>query len=106
MSADNPSRSADTPLAGAPCSLSTRSRSNTVAGERSLHENAAEILRQLMALAPGRYHEGQLRSMERRVKEWRTARAERLLGSMLSAEKATQTEEMTNPVATPIGGNN
>jgi len=43
--------------------------------------NAAEILRRLMALAPGSYHEGQLRSMERRVKEWRTARAERpLLG--------------------------
>jgi len=67
--------------------------------------NAAEILRRLMALAPGRYHEGQLRSMERRVKEWRTARAERLLGSMRSAGKETQTEEMTNPVATPIGGN-
>ena len=27
--------------------------------------NAAEILRRLMALAAGRYHEGQLRSMER-----------------------------------------
>ena len=67
--------------------------------------NAAEILRRLMALAPGRYHEGQLRSMERRVKEWRTARAERLLGSMRSAGKETQTEEMTNPVVTPIGGN-
>jgi len=67
--------------------------------------NAAEILRRLIALAPGRYHEGQLRSMERRVKEWRTARAERLLGSMRSAGKETQTEEMTNPVATPIGGN-
>jgi hypothetical protein len=67
--------------------------------------NAAEILRRFMALAPGRYHEGQLRSMERRVKEWRTARAERLLGSMRSAGKETQTEEMTNPVATPIGGN-
>jgi hypothetical protein len=26
--------------------------------------NAAEILRRLMALAAGRYHEGQLRSME------------------------------------------
>ena len=67
--------------------------------------NAAELIRRLMALAPGRYHEGQLRSMERRVKEWRTARAERLLGSMRSAGKETQTEEMTNPVATPIGGN-
>jgi hypothetical protein len=67
--------------------------------------NAAEILRRLMALAAGRYHEGQLRSMERRVKEWRTARAERLLGSMRSAGKGTQTEEMTNPDATAIGGN-
>jgi hypothetical protein len=67
--------------------------------------NAAEILRRLMALAPGSYHEGQLRSMERRVKEWRTARAERLLGVMRSAGKGTQTEEMTNPVATPMGGN-
>ena len=57
-----------------------------------------------MALAPGSYHEGQLRSMERRVKEWRTARAERLLGVMRSAGKGTQTEEMTNPVATPIEG--
>jgi hypothetical protein len=43
--------------------------------------------------------------MERRVKEWRTARAEQLLGTMRSAGKETQTEEMTNPVATPIGGN-
>lgn len=67
--------------------------------------NAAEILRRLMALAPGSYHEGQLRSMERRVKEWRTARAERLLGSMRSAGKGAQTEETPNPVATPIGGN-
>jgi hypothetical protein len=67
--------------------------------------NAAEILRRLMALAPGSYHEGQLRSMERRVKEWRTARAERRLGTMRSAGKGTQTEEMTNPVATPMGGN-
>ena len=67
--------------------------------------NAAEILRRLMALAAGRYHEGQLRSMERRVKEWRTARAERLLGSMRSAGKGTQSEEMTNPDATAIGGN-
>jgi len=67
--------------------------------------NAAEILRRLMALAAGRYHEGQLRSMERLVKEWRTARAERLLGSMRSAGKGTQTEEMTNPDATAIGGN-
>lgn len=67
--------------------------------------NAAEILRRLMALAPGSCHEGQLRSMERRDKGWRTARAERLLGSMRSAGKGTQTEEMTNPVATPIEGN-
>jgi hypothetical protein len=72
-------------------------------GEANTH--AAEILRRLMALAPGSYHEGQLRSMERRVKEWRTVRAERLLGSMRSAGKGTQTEEMTNPVATPIEGN-
>ncbi|MFN9548027.1 MAG: hypothetical protein ACK6AD_13365 [Cyanobacteriota bacterium] len=67
--------------------------------------NAAEILRRLMALAPGSYHEGQLRSMERRVKEWRTARAERLPGVMRSAGKGTETEEMPNPVATPMGGN-
>jgi hypothetical protein len=32
--------------------------------------NAAEILRRLIRLAPGTYHEGQLRSMERRVREW------------------------------------
>jgi hypothetical protein len=62
--------------------------------------NASEILRRLMALAPGQYHEGQLRSMERRVKEWRTARPERLLGVMRSAGKGTQTEETTNPLAT------
>jgi hypothetical protein len=73
--------------------------------ESEANTHAAEILRRLMALAPGNYHEGQLRSMERRVKEWRTARAERLLGSMRSAGKGTQTEEMTNPVATPIEGN-
>jgi hypothetical protein len=53
-----------------------------------------------MALVPGKYHEGQLRSMERRVKEWRTARAQRLLGVMRSARKGTQTEETTNSVAT------
>lgn len=35
--------------------------------------------------------EGQLRSMERCVKEWRTARAERLLASMRSAGKGAQT---------------
>jgi hypothetical protein len=40
--------------------------------------NAAEIFRRAMALAPGLDHEGQLRSSERRVKEWRTVRAERL----------------------------
>ncbi|MFM7240243.1 MAG: transposase family protein [Cyanobium sp.] len=72
-------------------------------GEASMH--ATEILRRLMALAPGTYHEGQLRSMERRVKEWRTARAERLLGSLRSAGKGAQTGETPNPVATPKGGN-
>jgi hypothetical protein len=73
--------------------------------ESEANTHAAEILRRLMALAPGNYHEGQLRSMERRVKEWRTARAERLLGVMRSAGKGTQTVEMANPVATPIEGN-
>jgi hypothetical protein len=73
--------------------------------ESEANTHAAEILRRLMALAPGSYHEGQLRSMERRVKEWRTARAERLLGVMRSAGKGTQTVEMANPVATPIEGN-
>jgi hypothetical protein len=43
--------------------------------------------------------------MERRVKEWRTARVERLLGVMRSAGKGTQTEETTNPVATLNSGN-
>jgi hypothetical protein len=66
---------------------------------------AAEILRRLIRLAPGTHHEGQLRSMERRVREWLTARAERLLGSMRSARKGAQTEEGPNPVATTIGGN-
>jgi hypothetical protein len=74
--------------------------------ERESGMNAAEILRRLIRLAPGTYHEGQLRSMERRVKEWRTARAERLLGSLRSAGKESETEETSNPVATPIGGNN
>jgi hypothetical protein len=37
--------------------------------ESEANTHAAEILRRLMALAPGRYHEGQLRSMERRVKD-------------------------------------
>jgi hypothetical protein len=74
-----------------------------VAGESDANTHAAEILRRLMALVPGRYHEGQLRSMERRVKEWRTVRAERLVGVMRSAGKGTQTEETANPVATPIG---
>ena len=37
--------------------------------EREAGMNAAEILRRLIRLAPGTYHEGQLRSMERR---WRT----------------------------------
>ncbi len=68
--------------------------------------NAAEILRRLIRLAPGTYHEGQLRSMERRVREWRAARAEHLLGSMRSAGKEAKTEETPNPVATLIGGNN
>ncbi|HBH72418.1 MAG TPA: hypothetical protein DDY43_03035 [Synechococcales bacterium UBA10510] len=54
--------------------------------ESEANTHAAEILRRLMALAPGSYHEVQLRSMERRVKEWRTARAERLLGVMRLAE--------------------
>ena len=67
-------------------------------------KKAAKILRRLIRLAPGAYHEGQLRSMERRVKEWRTARAERLLETMRSARKGAQTEETCNPVATPIGG--
>jgi len=58
-----------------------------------------------MALAPGRYHEDQLRSMERRVKEWQTAREERLLGVIRSAGKGIQTEETTNPVATLNTGN-
>ncbi len=66
-------------------------------------------LRQLLsddvALAPSSSHEGQLRLMERRVKEWRTARAERLLESMRPAGKGTQTVETTNPVATPFEGN-
>lgn len=66
---------------------------------------AAEMLRRLMALAPGCYHEGQLRSIERRVKERRTAGVERLLGTMRSARKGTQIEEMTNAGATAIGGN-
>jgi hypothetical protein len=68
--------------------------------------NAAEVLRRLIRLAPDTYHEGQLRSMERRVKEWRTARVERLLGSLRSAGKESETEETSNPVATPIEGNN
>ncbi len=68
--------------------------------------NAAEILRRLMAPEDfGTHHEGQLRSMERRVKEWQTARAERRLGSMRSTGKGTHTEEMPNPVATLIGSN-
>jgi hypothetical protein len=32
--------------------------------------------------------------------------AERLLGSLRSAGKESETEETSNPVATPIGGNN
>ena len=48
--------------------------------ERETTINAAEILRRLIRLAPDTYHEGQLRSRLRRVKEWRAALAERLLG--------------------------
>jgi hypothetical protein len=73
--------------------------------EREATMNAAKMLRRLIRLAPGTYHEGQLRSMERRVREWRTARAERLLGSMRSAGKGAQTEGTPNPVATPKRGN-
>lgn len=73
--------------------------------ERESGMTAAEILRRLIRLAPGTYHEGQLRSMERRVKEWRTARAERLLGSLRSAGKESEIEEKANLVATPMGGN-
>ena len=49
--------------------------------------NAAEILRRLIRLAPCNYHEGQLRSMEGRVKEWRTARAEQRLGVMRNSRE-------------------
>ncbi|MEB3349382.1 MAG: hypothetical protein VKO00_05115 [Cyanobacteriota bacterium] len=73
--------------------------------ERESGMTAATILRRLIRLAPGTYHDGQLRSMERRVKEWRTARAERLLGSLRSAGMESETEEKANPVATPMGGN-
>jgi hypothetical protein len=52
---------------------------------------AAEILRRLIQLAPEKYHEGQLRSMERRVREWRTARAEQLLEGMRAAGKGPRT---------------
>jgi hypothetical protein len=65
----------------------------------------AEILRRLIRLAPGTYHEGQLRSMERRVKEWRTARAEQLLEGMRGTRKRTPTGKRTIPVATPMIGN-
>jgi hypothetical protein len=74
--------------------------------EREAGMNAAEVLRRLIRLAPDTYHEGQLRSMERRVKEWRAARAERLLGTLRSAGKDSETEKTSNSVATPIGGNN
>jgi hypothetical protein len=67
--------------------------------------NAAEILRRLIRLAPEKYHEGQLRSMERRVREWRTARAEQLLDGMRAVGKGAPTGERPIPVATPIGGN-
>jgi hypothetical protein len=67
--------------------------------------NAAEILRRLIRLAPEQYHEGQLRSMERRVREWRCARAEQLLEGMRAAGKAVPTGERSIAVATPISGN-
>ncbi len=67
--------------------------------------NAAEILRRLIQLAPEKYHEGQLRSMERRVREWRTAHAEQLLDGMRAVGKGAPTGERPIPVATPIGGN-
>ena len=67
--------------------------------------SAAEVLRRLMALAPGHYHEGQQRSMERRVREWRAARTERLLGAMRSLEMVAATEEIADGVATPISDN-
>ncbi|WP_185464657.1 MULTISPECIES: hypothetical protein [unclassified Synechococcus] len=67
--------------------------------------NAAEILRRLIRLAPEKYHEGQLRSMERRVREWRAARAEQLLEGMRVAGKGVPTGKRPIPVATPIGGN-
>ncbi len=67
--------------------------------------SAAEVLRGLMALAPGHYHEGQLRSIKRRVREWRAARAERLLGAIRSSGMLAATEEIADGVATPISGN-
>jgi hypothetical protein len=67
--------------------------------------SVAEVLRRLMALAPGNYHQAQQRSMERRVREWRAARTERLLGAMRSAEMVAATEEIADGVAIPISGN-
>ncbi len=61
--------------------------------ESDVAMSAAEILRRLMALAPESYHEGQQRSMERRVREWRAARAERLLAGMRSTATEAGTEE-------------
>jgi hypothetical protein len=67
--------------------------------------NAAEILRRLIRLAPEQYHEGQLRSLERRVREWRAARAEQLLVRMRNAGERVPTGERSISVATPNGGN-
>lgn len=64
--------------------------------------SAAEFLRRLMALAPESDHEGQQRSMERRVREWRAARAERLLAAMRSTGIEAATEEMTESVTSPL----
>ena len=57
-----------------------------------------------MALATGPHYERQLRSLQRHVREWRAARAERLLGASRSAVKEMQTEETINPVATLNSG--
>ncbi|MEO1003825.1 MAG: hypothetical protein AAFX65_12030 [Cyanobacteria bacterium J06638_7] len=67
--------------------------------------NAAEILRRPIQMATETYHEGQLRSMERRVREWRCARAEQLLEGMRAVGMGAQTGKRPIPVATPIGGN-
>jgi hypothetical protein len=74
--------------------------------ERENSMTAAEILRRLIRLAPGTYHEGQLRSMERRVKEWRTVQSEQsdCWVAAISREGVGDRKK-ANPVATPIGGN-